>query len=267
MIVRFKFTIFAAMAVILASGPTSRAAVSVTSTSFTYLQNFNTLSAATGVGLPWTNDSTLTGWHLFTAAGAPITSYSAGNGSDSTGNFYSFGATSTSTDRAFGAVASGSAYFGSVATGSVAGYAAVSLTNNTGIGLNRIGFTFSGEQWRNSGETATQGITLQYGFGPTFGGVTSWTSPGGNFNWTAPLGGVAGAVDGNGAGLVANRGGMLTGLPWSAGSTLWLRWEDINDVGFDHGLAVDDFQVQFVPEPGALLIGSLALLRLLIRRR
>jgi hypothetical protein len=264
-----KLSLFTAAIVFCGSNFSSQAAVSVTSVGFTYTQNFDTLTQTVG-SVAWANDATLQGWHLFTGATvpAPLTTYSAGTGSSLTGNIYSFGSSASPTDRALGAVASGSSYFGSPATGTTAAYMAVSLTNNSGAALNRIQFSYSGEQWRDSGAAAAQGITLQYGFGTTFSSVSTWTAPGGAFSWTGPLAtGTTGPVDGNTVGLVANRGGTLTGLPWNIGTTLWLRWADINDPNEDHGLAIDNFKVLGVPEPAAFFIGALGLLRLLIRRR
>ena len=165
-------------------------------------------------------------------------------------------------------MATGSVYFDTPAVGAAAAYLAVSLTNNSGAGLNSIEFGFSGEQWRNSGAGTSQGITLQYGIGATFSSVATWTAPGGNFDWSGPFAtGAAGATDGNGVGFVANRGGILTGLPWNSGDTLWLRWTDLNDTGNDHGLAMDNFRVTAVPEASTFLIGALGMLQFLKRRR
>jgi len=38
-------------------------------------------------------------------------------------------------------------------------------------------------------------------------------------------------------------GGDLRGLGWAPGATLWLRWVELNDVGNDHGLAIDDVSI------------------------
>ena len=90
----------------------------------TYNQNFDTL-AISGTNIPWTNDSTIAGWSLFSqaAGGTPITAYNADTGSSNTGSFDSYGLAGSS-DRALGGLAAGSAYFGAPATGSVAGWIA-----------------------------------------------------------------------------------------------------------------------------------------------
>src|SRR5204863_10142841 len=108
---------------------TAHAQFNITSGTGNTGQNFDTL-ITTGTNQPWANDTTLTigdstldGWSLFNgvASGTPITTYNSGTGSSNTGNFYSFGA-AAATERALGGVASGGAYFGSPATGAVAGW-------------------------------------------------------------------------------------------------------------------------------------------------
>src|SRR4029078_12313043 len=103
-------------------------------------------------------------------------------------------------------------YFGSPASGAVAGWIAVQLRNNTGNTLSSFNFSFNGEQWRDGGNPtpASQTMVLEYGLGSAFTGVT-WTSPGGAFNWTSPVNTTtAGAVDGNTTGRVAGRGGAIS---------------------------------------------------------
>ena len=259
-------------AVLLAS-VAAQAQISVGSTAFTYSQNFDALSNST-VASAWANNSTLSGWNLFISTLAAPATIVGGTGSNNAGSFYSFGA-SAGTDRALGGVASGGAYFGAPAGGAVAGHIAVALTNNTGVGLAGFTLGFDGEQWRDGGAVipAAQSMVLQYGFGATFAAVGSWTVPGGGFSWASPVftnTATSAAVDGNTAGLVAGRGGAIT-TPWAAGDTLWLRWVENNDLGNDHGLAIDNFSfgVTPVPEPGAyaLLLAGLAVIGFVARRR
>ncbi len=206
----------------------------------TYTQDFDTL-AASGAGLAWANNSTLPGWFLFNKSLASITSYVAGNGASNTGSFYSLG---LSADRALGGVASGGAYFGSPAQGAAAGWIALAVRNDTGGSVDGITLRFNGEQWRNGGNTERQPMVLEYGMGATFADVPEWLPAGANFNWQSPVAtGTAAAVDGNAAGRVNNVGGDLRGLGWAPGATLWLRWVELNDVGNDHGLAIDDVSI------------------------
>lgn len=257
-------------AMVAATLPT-HAAISVDSTAFSYLQNFDTLTTSTSPAPgPWTNDVTLDGWSLFMSTGEAVTTYLGGSGQFGSGSFYSFGATG-STDRALGGIGSGNSYFGTVASGAVAGYIAVSFTNNTGAALSSFTLGFDGEQWRKGGNSPAQTMVLEYGLGSTFADVTTWTAPGGNFDWASPvIGGSSAAVDGNTAGLVAGRGGSVA-TSWAAGTTLWVRWIENNDVGNNHGLGIDNLTltVSAVPEPGtyAMFLTGLAAITCIARRR
>ncbi len=258
------------VAAALFAAVSAQAAVSLTTPAAPYTQNFDSL-ASTGTNIVWTNDSTLAGWSLFTAAGAAVPNYLANNGSGNAGSFVSFGANSA-TDRALGGLGSGGAYFGAPAPGAVAGYIALALSNDTGVELASFTLGFSGEQWRNGGNATPHTMALEYGFGSTFAGVTGWTAPGAGFiNFTSPIAtATAAAVDGNAAGLVGGLGGTVA-TSWAPGSTLWLRWTENNELGNDHGLAIDNLSVSVtaVPEPGtwALMLAGLAAFGLLARRR
>lgn len=219
----------------------SQAAVSLTSAGSPYSQNFDSL-AASGTAITWANDSTLPGWSLFRqpGPGTAITAYNAGNGGSNAGSFYSFGLDQN--DRALGGVASGGAYFGSPASGAIAGWIAVNFINDSGSAFNGFNVTWNGEQWRNGGNANAQTMAFEYGFGSSFSAVSSWTSPGGNFDFSSVVNTTtAAAVDGNSAGRVSGLGGSVSNLTWNNGDSLWLRWTETNDNGNDHGLAIDDF--------------------------
>lgn len=255
-----------AAAALLAALP-ALAQINIATPATTYSQSFDGLATA-GTANAWVNDSTLAGWSAFTWLNAPVATYAAGNGSNTTGAFYSFG---TGADRAWGGLGSGGTYFGSPAQASVAGYIALALVNGSAVAYDSFTISFSGEQWRNGGNATAQSMVLEYGFGNSFTTVTAWTAPGGNFTWTAPVAtATAATVDGNVAGLVANRGGTV-GTNWAPGDTLWVRWIENNDSGNDHGLAIDNlsFSVTAVPEPGtyALLLAGLGVVGFLARRR
>jgi hypothetical protein len=263
-------TLLAAAALLSAA---SAQAISVPSSAFTYTQNFDTLTQST-TATTWTNDSTLPGWSLFIASGAAAPTILGGTGSSTTGSFFSFGAASAP-DRALGGLGSGGTYFGSPAAGALAGWIAVSFSNDTGAALSGFTIGFDGEQWRDGGATtpAAQSMVLQYGFGSTFAGVGTWVTPGGSFNWSSPVftnTASGAAIDGNVAGKVTGVGGSVA-TSWAAGATLWVRWVENNDQGNDHGLAIDNlsFSVSAVPEPGsvALLLAGLAAVAFVARRR
>ena len=255
---------------LLVAANSSVASISITDSTL-HLENFDSL-ASTGSGVAWVNDSTLAGWSLFRqpAPGTAITTYTTGAGAATTGSFYSFGSAS-STERAFGGVASGGAYFGSPASATVAGWIAVSLVNNSGSAIDSVSIQYDGEQWRDGGNATpvSQTMVLEWGIGSLFTAVGSWTAAGSGFNFTSPVyTATAAAVDGNVAGKVAGIGGTISSMTWNNGDTLWIRWIENNDAGNDHGLALDNFQfAAVVPEPSALTLVGLGVVGLLVSRR
>lgn len=255
-------------AVLLASG-SAHAALNVNTGSYTYIQNFDSLATA-GTANTWTNDSTLAGWSLFNKNSSAITTYRADTGASNTGSFYSYGA-SASSDRALGGLGSSGAYFGAPASGKLAGYIAVSFQNNTSAALSGFTLNYDGEQWRNGGATAAQTMTVEYGFGSSFSSVSGWTAAGAGFNFTSPVvGTIAGAIDGNAAGRVTNLGATVN-TTWNAGDTLWIRMVQLNQVGNDDGLAIDNFSmnaISAVPEADSksMIFGGLALMGFIDRK-
>lgn len=259
-------TTILAAAALISFGPLAHAALDVDSASFTYSESFDSLAASGST--TWFNDGTLAGWSLFNSTGAAVTTYAADNGASNAGAFKSLGSDS---DRALGGVGSGGSYFGSPASGTVAGWIALALQNNSGLAITAVTLGFDGEQWRNGGNTSAQPMVLEVGFGAGFADVGTWTALGGSFDWASPVTGAgSGAVDGNGAGLVSGVGGSFA-TDWAAGDTLWLRWTERNDFGNDHGLAIDNLAltVTAVPEPGtyAMLLSGLLAIGAFVRRR
>ncbi|KQW51669.1 MULTISPECIES: PEP-CTERM sorting domain-containing protein [unclassified Roseateles] len=251
-----SFKLLAVSAALL-TALSAQAAVSVTSAAFTYGQSFDSLAAA-GTANAWVNDSTLAGWSLFNGANA-LATYRASTGTDNAGAAYSFG---SGADRALGSIASGT-----VATPTLV----LALTNNSGSTLDSFTLRYDGEQWRNGGNTTAHKLTVQYGFGASFASVSNWTTAGAAFDVNSLVNTASSAaVVGNVAGLSANLGGTVT-TPWAAGSTLWVRWNDANDVGSDHGLAIDNLSlsVTAVPEPStyAMLLAGLGAVGFIARRR
>jgi len=265
------------------AGSAASAALVVGSAGQVLTQNFDALASAGNPNpadpIAWTNDSTLSGWSLFSrrpVAPTPLTTYIAGTGSNNAGSFYSFGAAGNA-ERALGGVGSGGAYWGSPSSGTVAGWIAAAFTNSSGATLDGFTVGFDGEQWRTGGcsgpscVSVAQTMVFEYGFGATFGSVATWIAPGAAFNFVSPIFGTsASAVDGNSAAnRVAGLGGLVA-TNWAANDTLWVRWIERNDLNNDHGLAIDNFSFtagRSVPEPGTLALLGLSLAGLAASRR
>src|SRR5215831_4541847 len=230
----------------------------------TYSQNFDSLaSSSTTATVPWTDNTTLPGWFASrsytggtsTAFGPyAYTSYRVAGGENNSGWLYSFGTNGVGsiTDRALGSISSGTPKTNAFG---------VWIENDTASTVSSITVSYTGEQWRNGGNTAVQ--TLAFSYGVSSIGFTSpidtgaepangWIGVAGlNFN-TPTTGATAGVLDGNDP---ANRTvfspTVLTGVTLNPGDSIFLRWRDIDDSGNDHGFGIDDLTVSFnaIPEP------------------
>jgi hypothetical protein len=233
-----------------------------------YTQNFDTLASS---GTPaWADNSTLPGWYASQSIGGPaVATYRASTGSSVAGAIYSFGVAGVNpvTDRALGSIATGTP--GNLAYG-------VRFQNDTAQVITSPVISYTGEQWRNGGNTAIQTLAFSYLISSTpitssdAADANAWVSFAAlDFN-TPIVGASVATLDGNDP---ANRtvfsNILLTGVSLSPGQEIFFRWFDVNDAGNDHALAIDDFSVSFsvVPEPSALSLGGLGLLGLSCGRR
>lgn len=214
-----------------------------------YSQNFDTMPASGSA--VWADDSTIAGWYSQrTGSGTNI---EAGTGSNTGGGLYSYGSTSSG-ERALGAIGSGASDAGSFAHGLL-------LQNSSEIPVTINSLVYTGEQWRKSGETDPQVVTLWYKLSQT--AVTALT-PSSDAGWTAispgefssPVNTATGAaLDGNNS---ANRSvvSINPNLSIPAGYYLTLRWRDPDHSGTDHGLAIDDVSVSWLVSPAITLSAS-----------
>jgi len=204
--------------------------------SSSYSENFDSLpNSDTNT---WTDDSTINGWYYFRTTLPtlpPPNSYNVGTGSSNTGALYSFGSAFAS-DRALGSVASGS-------TGTI--FYGVRFLNNTANTINSLDISYTGEQWRDGGNAtlASQQLDFQYQIAATTITSGTWI----DFNSLDFISPVvtptAGALDGNVAANRTTLSSTLTGLSLAPNQEIWLRWQDIDNIGSDHGLGIDDFSI------------------------
>ena len=246
----------------------------------TYSQNFDTLaSAVVGTNPTWTDNTTLPGWYASraytagtTSAYGPYayTSYRIDAGTSTSGLLYSYGVAGVNpvTDRALGSLGSGTPKHNAFG---------VRVANDTASAVDTVTISYTGEQWRNGGNTAAHTLVFAYQVSASpFASPIETT----NVGWTAfsalnfvspTIGATAAALDGN---LAANRtvfsGVVLTGVTVNPGQEIFLRWFDQDDAGNDHAFGVDDFSVSasvVVPEPATAALGGLAALGFLLFRR
>ncbi len=231
------------------------AQISITSTNFTYSNNFNSLATS---GTPtWTDNSTMAGWYAAYRVGSvntAFTNYTAGSGTSATGGLYSYGTTS---DRALGSIAD-------ISGATTIAYG-VRLRNNTGTTLTRLSIGFTGEQWRRAAGTGTANHTLAVSY--RISTTVTEPDPRNSLTWTNissltfntsqdARSGSGAALDGNNA---TNRvelflANISISLPNN--SEIFIRWVDTADSSTDHGIAIDDVRI-YVPEAG--VVGPLTL--------
>jgi endonuclease/exonuclease/phosphatase family metal-dependent hydrolase len=206
-----------------------------------YAQNFDSLGA---VSAAWTDNSTLGGWYISKSVAGAVTGYTAGTGSSGTGAIYSYGVAGVSTiaDRALGSVAS--------ATSGIFAYG-VRFTNDTAATLTNFSVTYTGEQWRNSGVATTQSLAFSYRISNSpitsadAANANSWTAVTAlNFN-SPTVGGTATPLDGNAATNRQFFSVTLIGASVGPGQEIFFRWRDTDDIGTDHGLAIDDLAILY----------------------
>jgi polygalacturonase len=204
-------------------------------TSGSYAQNFDSMTS-TGA-----NSTTPAGWYIGNVSGTNgvVNGTSVVNdfGNLNSGTNYNYGVAGVSsvTNRALGSLASN--------TGA-SRITEVRFLNSTGKTIHNLMISYDGEEWRYGG---TAGGTNQLAMFFSIDG-TNFTPLGSAFNFTAPVNsGITGPLDGNDpSNRVAGIGGtFVTNLV--NGTAFYLRWVDINDVGNDDALAIDNFSLTVLP--------------------
>lgn len=186
-------------------------------------------------GMGPTGTSYLPGWNAIRYAGTGAVGeqlvLNVGDGSGNSGGIYNLG-TTAATDRAFGSLGSGATVprFGA------------SFLNNTGSGITSIALTGIMEQWRSGSNNAVTEINaFEYSLDATDLTSGTWIAVT-DFDLVEKIisSATAAALDGN---LPENQTSItanIEGISWTAGSTLWIRWSDVNDGGSDGICAIDN---------------------------
>jgi uncharacterized protein len=240
-----KVTAVASTAILLFTN-LALASISLTSFGLPYTQDFNTL-ASSGTS------STLPAEWLIAESGTNANStYTAGTGSGTTGDTYSFG--TTAADRALGGLQSGTLIpsFG------------ISFTNNIGGAITSLLVGYTGEQWRLGAAGRVDRLDFQYSLDASSLTTGTWIDFD-TLDFTAPVSlGTVGALDGNASPNRTVISPVAIPISIGTGSTFWIRWTDFNATGADDGLAIDDFSLtargtveEVIPEASALLVWSI----------
>ncbi|MEO7597848.1 MAG: ExeM/NucH family extracellular endonuclease [Opitutus sp.] len=230
-----------------------------------YTQNFDTLASVgtftlSGAG-PFALDeapfatssggpSPLAGWRFAKVSGTGANAlFFVGTGSSTTGGVYSFGATDSLADRAFGTLLSGT-------VGSTVGAV---FTNDTGVTITEFTLSYTGEQWRYGGTTGTDRLSFEYQVGASsIVGGTFTSAPALDFTSVIHGDGSTGSAAQSGIGNTSKSTltSTVTGLNWAPGQTLAIRWSDFNVTGSDDGLAIDDLTFSTSSAPVQLAVSS-----------
>jgi hypothetical protein len=205
-------------------------AFTFTSGQKTYSENFDAMGSAGTTFLP--------GWTSIRYAGTgtigAVLTMVVTDGSANSGAVYNVGTTG-SEERAFGMLASGST------TPSMG----AQFLNSTGSTITQANISGIMEQWRSgSNDTVNEVTSFEYSLDATDLATGTWTAVTGlDLLEKITTSTISAALDGN---LPENQtaiSGTLTGLAWSNGANLWIRWSDVNNFGTDGLYAIDNLSM------------------------
>jgi len=202
-------------------------AFTFTAGQLTYNQNFDVMGA-TGTTYP-------TGWTGVRYAGTgtigAVLTPVVGDGSGNSGAVYNAGTTGAG-ERALGTLASGS----------TVPRMGASFLNSTGSNISQVSLAGVMEQWRTgSNSTGSEVCAFEYSTDATDLLTGTWTAAT-TFDLVEKItsSAASAALDGN---LPDNQTAItatLIGLVWPSGTTLWIRWSDVNDTGNDGLYSIDN---------------------------
>lgn len=221
-------------------------AVSTAGFTGTYQENFDVLKVTDRAPLRGTSQvnqqqkiPTLVGWQAARLGGEKTTNLglSPSEGADGGGSLYSFG-TADGEDRALGAVSTKSA---SMAFGT-------SLTNASDRTFTRVKVKYVAELWRTPSQALDK---MPFSYGTTAAGVTEEDyltnqamMPFDELDARVPAPeNTSAAVDGNAPGNRQEITGVIEGLNWKPGETMFFSWTLADGRGMGSGIGIDDLEI------------------------
>lgn len=199
-----------------------------------------TVQTFDGLAASGTSSTLPDGWYFSESGTNANTTYATDDGSSNSGNTYSYG-TGTSTDRALGALQSGS----------LAPLFGARLRNDTGNILSQIVVAYTGEQWRLGASGRSDRLDFQYSIDAVSvsDSTATWIDVNALDFGSPVTTGTVGKLDGNAVGNNNAISATITGLNLTQSATIWVRWVDFNVASNDDGLAIDDvsFSVDGTP--------------------
>lgn len=220
-----------------------------------YTQDFDSL-AFTGTTNTWTDNTTLTGWYLYQRAPTPTGSTPATyHNGDTQGAFIAYSSASDPSDIALG-------FHSGTVTSTL--WAGLQLENTSGATIDSLTVSFTAEEWSEGTNANSPGylLTMTHLVGSPANLESSSFPSTADLTFTAPKTSTAGSgsstlLDGTDPANSRALTVTLTGLNWTAGSDLWLRWTSANASGTFYGFGIDDVSVVAAPEPPGLALFAL----------
>lgn len=202
--------------------------VTLTAFGVPYQQDFDTLANS------GTSGAEPLGWDVAETGANANGLYSAGAGSSTTGDTYSFGA-SGSVERALGGLQSGS----------LVPIIGAFFANRTGGLITSLTISYTGEMWRAgaTNRNAADRLDVQLSLDATSLTTGTWADVDALDVGSPNINATVGALDGNAPENRSAIGGVIEGLAIPDGAVFGLRWTDANIAGSDDGLAIDDFSL------------------------
>jgi hypothetical protein len=212
--------------VLLTSLSFGQTPIGIVGSNLPYNENFDGMGASLIDYIP--------GWTAINAVDGATLTMGISNGAENSGNVYNVGTINTE-ERAFGTLADAT-------TTPVLGAV---FQNNTGGMVTKISIQARMEQWKESGNASVNEIVaFYYSLDATSLNDGAWTAVTAlNLNEKLTMATSNGAVNGNLFANYTNMSNIITGLNWTNGTNLWIKWVDTNDAGSNGMFAIDNFSL------------------------